>query len=152
MENRHDCIMHLKITKNFLCNPWVKLSSLGIYELEILIISIVYRYFYFPTYCFISWALSPADGAVHWHIKYCKGTARTKRTNCSARGISVLQQLVYYNEEHSTQLRLSTRWRFFATPLSFTTFRDVVDETCQDMKLFSVAHRACKLFRRTTNQ
>ena len=44
----------------------------------------------------------------------------------------------FYNEEHSTQLRLSTRWRFFATHSSFTTFRDVVNETCQDMKLFTV--------------
>ena len=118
-----------------------------------LIIIIVYRYFYFWTYCFISWALSPADGAVHWHIKYCKGTARTKTTNCSARGISVLQQLVIHvcNEEHSTQLRWSTRWRFFATRSPFTTFRDVVNETCQDMKLFTLAHRACKLLHRTTN-
>ena len=40
------------------------------------------------TYCFISCSLSLADGAVHWQIKYCNGTAKASTTNCRTRGIS----------------------------------------------------------------
>lgn len=39
------------------------------------------------TYCLTSWALSPSDGEVHSQIKYCNGTAKSKRRNCSPRGI-----------------------------------------------------------------
>lgn len=48
------------------------------------------------TYRLISCSLSLADGAVHWQIKYCNGTAKTRTINWRTRGISATLTLKKY--------------------------------------------------------
>lgn len=105
------------------------------------------------TYCLISCSLSLADGAVHWQIKYCNGTAKTRTINWRARGI-----LAGLPNILTLPRALLPRWlcgmvaSFAVTPSPTAFLSWVIKETCRHKKSFSSVHRPCSVFFRTTNQ
>lgn len=85
------------------------------------------------TYCLISCSLSLADGAVHWQIKYCNGTAKARTINCRTRGIlaKLLQiSLLCHKDFYLAHCVMAAS---FPVTLSSSAFLDgAIKETCRD--------------------